>query len=304
MMTKDEKKNQTKAEKAQFKDATPKAALKAALKTPALKLHSVKASDVSDIPAWAVMPRNKVVPVAAPKFTPPISVATDAKAARVDGALKAMDTPGFKHRLWAVMAATKDNLQALMRDEGHKLAEKYVLAPDKTDCTMAVTEGEWTKVLEGGIPSFFARCIGCPLAHMDFIGDPLCKHTPVHFLPLTNGQRLTTLRIFMSDACVSKHQTFTAELNWLAELKPIPPYVRYKFELINGGDAQSFLNRLKGCSTTQQANSHRWLVTKDELTSAVGAVASTIAIAPSAVKIVMQVHTFVSQLGKCREVIH
>ena len=85
----------------------------------------------------------------------------------------------------------------------------------------------------------------------------------------------------------------------MAQLKPVPPHLRYKFEVIDG-DATSMVNRLKDSSSLAATRAYRWLVTKDERDASAFAVASALAITPNKVKTVMTVSNFIGQLGKCK----
>ena len=289
-MNKDEKKAHDKGERVHFKDADVK---KADWVKKVRIVDSVKVSEVNKMPEWAGLPRTTVKIASVPKSVP----AASARGGHIPG-MNATYWTDFKHKVWALNDVTSQALATVA------LGDTWLRGTDKTDATMFVVEGQWKKVVDGSPTSFLCRTLGRAIAHIDFIRDSSSDMKPVHFLPLSNGCRVSTFRVFISDACRDKHKTFESELRWLADLPKVKPHIpsRYKFEIISGDDAGALLNQLKGCTTTNQVNSYRWLVTKDEVDSATIAVAGTISLPPANVKCVMTVSSFIASLGKCRDI--
>ena len=173
---------------------------------------------------------------------------------------------------------------------------------------MLVVDGNWKKQLEYGPSSFVARVCGKSIIHVDSLKlntdwptDP--KQLKVaNFLPLGPGanDRCTIWKVFVSDACKLKHQSFFTQLCMLSELRDsntVPIGHRYKFEQVRG-DVSCIVRHLSAASGPRAARSYRWLVVKEEVDDALAAAAAALNTTPrSTVKIVMLVSQFVQTLG-------
>ena len=174
---------------------------------------------------------------------------------------------------------------------------------------MLVVDGNWKKQLEYGPSSFVARVCGKSIIHVDSLKlntdwptDP--KQLKVaHFLPLGPGanDRCTTWKVFVSEACKLKHQSFFAQLCMLSELRDsntVPIGHRYKFEQVRGDVSCIIVGHLSAASGPRAARSYRWLVVKEEVDDALAAAAAALNTTPrSTVKTVMLVSQFVQTLG-------
>ena len=246
--------------------------------------------DVTKMPAWSLPPKQSPHVDPTPSGGPhPSSTPTRHSHIKID----LTGGPLWRHTVWSL---NSDVLAKFSSNDA--LRSRFELATDKLRCAIMLVDGpgDMTKHMNGPA-ALLCRCLGKILVHMEYLLDASSPATPVQWKPVTrgSGDRTSSFRVFLSEACKLKHQGMTRELTLLSELRPYPVTARHKFEVI--ADSASFLSRIENCHTLCGTRLYRWFVVKSEMEAAVAATASVLAVAPSSVKLVMRLSDFVTKLG-------
>ena len=173
---------------------------------------------------------------------------------------------------------------------------------------IVVVDGDWKKQFEYGPSSVLARVCGKSIIHLDSLKFDNASPTQLapaqlkvaHLLPVAVGNRCTTLKLFISEACKLKHKSFFDRMCMLAgllESNAVPISHRHNFVIVPG-DLSCMVRELEGCMC-QSATNYRWLVVKEELEASTDAAAVAFNTTPRNAKLAMPVSQFVQTLGAC-----